>query len=80
MQILFYLKGSTIALKTFRNPRNTNWDEYRECLKQSLDDFSPMFTDTVDLDACIERPERAIIQAYYNNCPEKTHRSVGKTP
>ena len=80
MQILFYLKGSTIALKTFRNPRNTKWDEYRECLKQSLDDFSPMFTDTVDLDACIERPERAIIQAYYNNCPEKTHRSVGKTP
>ena len=87
MHLLYYWKGTIIGLMIFRNPRNINWDKYRECLKQSLEDFSsslqlwvsPSLL-TADLCACIERLERVIIQAYYNSCLEKTHRGVGKTP
>jgi hypothetical protein len=67
--ILYTLRGSLPA-RLSRNPRGTNWDYYREELRDLLR-RGPMeyIRDEARLEFALQWLQHALITAYENNCP-----------
>jgi hypothetical protein len=78
--ICFEIGNISIIQVTFRNPRRTNWESYKDNLKVNLETLSRRTHTIKDTDRSTEHLQRAIISSYYHNCPAKTTCSPGKTP
>jgi hypothetical protein len=67
--ILFALRGSLLTCLS-RNPRGTNWDSFREELRDSLSRGLMEYTrDEAGLGLALHWLQHALITAYENNCP-----------
>ena len=67
--ILFILQG-TIPARLIRNPRGTNWDSFREDLRDWLERGPEMNTKSeAGLGLAIHWVQQALILAYEDNCP-----------
>lgn len=77
--IEFNLDG-TIEGSTFsRNPRNTNWDEYRNILKCNVDQLNSRVGSNLEIEESVCALNGAIMDAYASGCPIKekiTNRDV----
>ena len=64
-EITFNPRGSS---KVLRNPRNTNWDQYRNILRRELG-RPPKITETSDMERATVTLTRKLNQAYVASCP-----------
>jgi hypothetical protein len=72
--ICFQLDNISINQVTYRNPRRTNWESYKDDLKGNLEIAKK------DIDGSVDQLQRVIISTYYRNCPAKTTRPPGTAP
>jgi hypothetical protein len=77
--ICFQISNISINQVTFRNPRRTNWESYKDDLKVNLETLSRRICMIKDIDRSVDQMQQAIISSYYQNCPAKTARSPGTT-
>ncbi|OXU16370.1 hypothetical protein TSAR_006892 [Trichomalopsis sarcophagae] len=77
-QICFMITGKSRQRETWiRNPRRTNWMEYRRALEEKLKTGFPKEIHTIEeLNTAAESLQRAITEAYEDNC--KLVRGRGK--
>jgi hypothetical protein len=78
--ICFQIDNISINQVTFRNPKKTNWESYKDDLKVNLETVSRRTRMITDTDRSVDQLQRAIISSYYQNCPVKTTHSSGTTP
>ena len=79
--ILFTLLYATERRTTYRNPRNTNWEMYRDYLRESLSQTTPNKFNKVDeIDAAAEHLQKCIISSYEASCPIKNRKESGNPP
>jgi hypothetical protein len=78
--IFFQIGIITTNQVTFRDPRRTNWESYKENLKVSLETISRSIRMIRDTDRSIDQLQQAIILSYYLNCRAKTTRSPRTAP
>jgi hypothetical protein len=60
---------------TFRNPKKTDWESYKNDLNENLGIISRKIRTIRDIDWSVDQMQRAIVMSYYQNCPAKTTRS-----
>jgi hypothetical protein len=72
--------GNITNQVTFRNPRRTNKESYRDNLKVNLGTLLCRLGMIKDADQSVDQLQRAIISSYYQNCPVKPTRSPKTTP
>ena len=54
----------------YRNPRNTNWENFSSHLRENLLDLpQPVITTTTDLDRAVVNLTNALSNAYVSSCP-----------
>jgi hypothetical protein len=78
--ICFQIGNISINQVTFRNPRRTNWELYKDDLKVNLEILSRRIRTIKDTDQSVDQLPWAIISSYYQNCPAKSTRSPGTIP
>ena len=77
--ILFTLRGSVAAL-LIRNPRGTNWDSFREGLRDKLERGPKMsMEDEAGLGLAVHWIQQALFIAYEDNCPPRPTKNGKKT-
>lgn len=78
--ITFDIKSDIVQPNVFRNPRNTNWESYREQLN-ALTDLDPKdIMSTKDIDAACNDLNAIIMQSYEVSCPLSRPPPPGKSP
>jgi hypothetical protein len=65
---------------TYRNPRRTNLESYKDDLKANLENLSRKILTIKDIDGSVDQLQWAIISSYYQNCPAETTHPPGTTP
>jgi hypothetical protein len=78
--ICFQIGYILINQVTFRNPRRTNRESYKDTLKVNLETLSRRIRLIKNIDWSIDQLQRALISSYYQNCPAKITHSPGMTP
>jgi hypothetical protein len=78
--ICFEIGNITINQVTFRNPRRTNWESYKDKLKVNVGTLPHRLCTIKDVDRSVDQMQRAIISSYYHSCPAKTTHSPRMTP
>jgi hypothetical protein len=78
--ICFQIGNILINQITYRNPRRTNWESYKDDLKGNLETLPRNMRTIKDIDGSVDQLQRAIISSYYRNCPAKTTRPPGMAP
>ncbi|XP_054709092.1 uncharacterized protein LOC129218795 [Uloborus diversus] len=66
--IFFSVTGLKRHTFPYRNPRNTNWDAFKEDLKSTIHGLSGKFNSLLDLELSVDQLQRAILRSYYQNC------------
>ncbi|GJQ79081.1 hypothetical protein Trydic_g5337 [Trypoxylus dichotomus] len=66
--------------KMYRNPRNCNWDAYRERLIEELERCPRKIITAVDIELLAESLQSAIITSYEASCPVKIRSTNRDTP
>ena len=78
--ITFFIEGGEISREVFRDPRNTNWERY----KQNLATKQPLLDEKIRTAQQLERASQSItnkiLQSYYESCPQKERLSNRKVP
>lgn len=79
--IKFNLKGQFTLRKQFRNPRKTNWDQYRFLLEEKLSrfDFQERYLTTDSLKRANNECTAAIVQSFEEACPLINPKPLYKT-
>jgi hypothetical protein len=72
--ICFQIGNITTEIVTFRNPRRTNWESYKDNLNVNLEIISRNIRTIKDIDRSFVQLQRDISLSYYHNCPAKTTR------
>lgn len=62
-------------VESYRNPKKTDWDGYRHCLKQRLDAVPKAVKTLEQLEYAAETVSTGIVEAYQENCPLTTRKS-----
>ena len=75
--IKFGLRGKGENPAYFRNPRKTNWEDYRKRLEEELLDFSRRYGTPEEVEEAVVHIERAITRSYEHSC-DPTIRSSKK--
>jgi hypothetical protein len=70
--ICFQIGNITSEQITFRNPRRTNWESYKDDPRETLGIISRNIRMIKDIDRVVDQLQRAISLPYYHNCPAKT--------
>jgi hypothetical protein len=78
--ICFQIGNITTNYVTFRNPKRTKWESYKDGLKGNLEIISHKIRMMKDIDRSVDQLQRAINLSYYQNCPVKTTRSPRMVP
>jgi hypothetical protein len=78
--ICFELGNISINQVTYRNPRRTNWESYKDDLKGKLETLPRKIRTIKNIDGSFYQLQRAIISSYYRSCPAKTTRAPETTP
>jgi hypothetical protein len=65
---------------TFRNPKRTKWESYKDDLTVNLEIMSRKICMIKDTDRSVNQLQLAIILSYYQNCPAKTTCSPRMAP
>jgi hypothetical protein len=78
--ICFQIGNISINQVTYRNPRRTNWESYKDDLKVNLETLPRKMRTIKDTDGSVDQLKWAIISSYYRNCPANTIRPPGMTP
>jgi hypothetical protein len=73
--ICFQIGNIKINQVTFRDPRRTNWESYKDNLKVNMETISRRICMKRDTDQSVDQLQQAIILSHYHNCPTKTTRS-----
>lgn len=70
--IHFSLKGYVRKVVRFRNPRRTNWEQYRNFLRQHVEDKlgTILPRSSAQLDEAVESITGLLTSAYEHSCPE----------
>ena len=80
-QISFELLTTIASRPTiFRNPRHTNWENYRENLKRNLEMIPKTIKTQESLDLAVTAITMGITNAFEDSCPLKTRTSNSKIP
>jgi hypothetical protein len=78
--ICFQIGNITKNYVTFRNPKRTKLETYKDDLKENLEIISRKISTIKDIDRSVDKLQRTIILSYYQNCPAKTTRSPRMAP
>jgi hypothetical protein len=78
--ICFQIGNITSNYVTFRNPKRTKWESYKDELKGNPEIISCKIYTIKDIDRSIDQLQQANILSYYQNCPAKTTRSLRMVP
>lgn len=72
--ITFTLRGCAPRLVRFRNPRRTNWEQYRNFLRQHMEDRleSVLPKSSRELNEAVDSITLLLTRAYEDSCPETT--------
>ncbi len=73
--IHFSLKGYVPRMVTFRNPRRTNWEQYRNFLKQHIERLESVLPRiSTELNEAVNSLTELVTKAYEHSCPEMKSR------
>jgi hypothetical protein len=72
--ICFQIGNLTTNYVTFRNPKRTKWESYKDDLKGNLGIISRKVCTVKDIDQSVDQLQWSLILSYYQNCPAKTTR------
>ena len=78
--IIFNLKESVRPTVYYRNPKSTNWDQFREELGGRLQGFPRVECNREGIELAVDCLNSALIESYMISCPLKERRNTGKTP
>jgi hypothetical protein len=78
--ICFQIGNIDITRVTFRDPKRTNWESYKDNLKVNLGTMTRKIRMIRDIDLAADQLQRAIILSYHNKCQAKTTRSPRTVP
>jgi hypothetical protein len=78
--ICFQIGNITTNSVTFRNPKKTKWESYKDDVKVNLEIISRKIRTIKDIDRSVDQLQQAIILYCYQNCPAKTTRSPRMAP
>ncbi|GJQ79071.1 hypothetical protein Trydic_g5327 [Trypoxylus dichotomus] len=78
--IRFDIELPQVSKMSYRNPRNCNWDAYRERLIEKLERCSRRIKTAVDIELLAESLQSAIITSYEASCPVKIRSTNRDTP
>lgn len=68
--INFNILMEKYATVLYRNPRNTNWDTFRNSLREKYTQpTQSKYSNTDDLDAAVENLTNALTTAFFDSCP-----------
>ena len=71
---------STVAKETYRNPRRTDWETYRDSLETGLRGMRETIWTTADLEMAAEELNEPVISAFNDSCPLTTWTSTRNVP
>ncbi|GJQ81728.1 hypothetical protein Trydic_g9167 [Trypoxylus dichotomus] len=78
--IRFDIELPQVSKMSYRNPRNCNWDAYRERLIEELERCPRRIKTAVDIELLEESLQSAIITSYEASCPVKIRSTNRDTP
>jgi hypothetical protein len=78
--ICFQISNIAVQQVTFRNPRRTNWESYKDDLKGNLEIIPSRIRMIKDIDWSVDQLQWAIISSFHRNCQAKTTRSPRNAP
>jgi hypothetical protein len=78
--ICFQIGNITKNYLTYRNPKKTKLESYKDYLKGNLEIISRKIRTMRDSERSVDKLQRAIVVSYYLNCPAKTTRSPRRVP
>ena len=70
--IRFQIGNITIQQVTFKNPRSTNCESYKDDLNVNLEITLRNIRKIRDIDRSVDQLEQVVILSYCHNCPAKT--------
>jgi hypothetical protein len=76
----FQVSDIEISKITYRNPRRTNWESYREDLKVNLGAVPRVVHSVRDVELAVDLVQQAILSSYHKNCPARMALSPRKVP
>jgi hypothetical protein len=76
--ICFQMGNITSNQVTFRDPKRSNWESYKDNL--NLETISQRIRTIRDIHRSVHQLQQAIILSYHHNCPDKTTRSSRMAP
>jgi hypothetical protein len=74
--ICFQISNITKIYVTYKNPKMTKWESYKDDIKGNLEIISRKIRTMRDTDRSFDKLHRAIVVSYYQNCPAQTTRST----
>jgi hypothetical protein len=78
--ICFQIGKIAVQRVTFRNPRRTYWESYKDDLKGNLETIPCRVRTIKAIDRSVDQLQRVIVSSFHRNCPAKTTRSPRNTP
>jgi hypothetical protein len=78
--ICFQIGNIDVIRVTFRNPKRTNWESYKDNLEVNLGTMTWKIRMIRDIDLAVDQLQQAIILSVHNNCQAKTTCSPRTVP
>jgi hypothetical protein len=78
--IQFQVSDIEIFKITYRNPKRTNWESYREDLKANLRAVPRVVHSVRIVELAVDLVQQAILSSYHKNCPARMALSPRKVP
>jgi hypothetical protein len=78
--ILVPVSDIEISKSTYRNPKRTNSDSYREDLKVNLGAVPRVVHSVRDVELAVDLVQHAILSSYHKNCPARMALSPRRVP
>ena len=72
IRICLQISNFTVDQVTYRNPKRTNWDSYKDDLKVNLETISRNICTINDVDQSVDQLQQAIISSFNRNCLART--------
>jgi hypothetical protein len=69
--IVFQVGDLEVTRLTYRNPKGTNWESYREDLKVNLGVVPRVVHSVQNVELAVDLLQQAILSSYHQNCPAR---------
>ena len=69
--ISFKIRAGLKERYSYRNPRKTDWESYKEDLDTYLKGISRDIRTVIDVELAVDQLQHAILSSYHQNCPTK---------